>query len=199
MENTADNKNAELKDYSGEERYGRRRAMLTALLKWLECEFFGLFVFLSLFAMSALMGNAGDFIFGTFGLICYICVMADFGIKEGSRAHIKNMLRGDNVKRGYGLALGAVAAVPGLLSYIMLLLSYFGVIGSAVLPFKIMNLGLWGYINIFAPNMDIAAVSPALLAVYPVTLLIYPVTVWITFRIGFDNEDLQTKIMYKKN
>lgn len=191
------NKDKKIKDYSADEKYDRKRAKVTALLKWLECEFFGMFVFLSLFALSALLGNVANFLFGTFGLICYICIMADFGVKEGSKAHIKNALRGDNVKRGYGFILGIIAALPAAASYLLLLLSYFGAIGSAVLPFKALNLGLWGYINLFAHDMDIANVSPVLLAVYPVTLLIYPVTTWITFKIGFDNEDLQTKIMYK--
>lgn len=88
--------------------------------------------------------------------------------------------------------------LPALASYIMLLLSYFKVIGSALLPFKILNLGLWGYIDLFAPNMQAADMSAVLLAVYPIMLLIYPVTTYMTFKMGYDNEDLQTKIMYKK-
>jgi hypothetical protein len=80
----------------------------------------------------------------------------------------------------------------------MLLLSYFGVIGSAVLPFKIMNMGLWGYINLFVHNMKIADMSPTLLWLYPIIILMYPVTVWSTFKMGYDNVDIQTKIMYKK-
>lgn len=187
----------EIKDYSADERYNRRSALITALLKWLQCEFFGLFIFLSELGMSPLLGKAGSFIFGTFGLICYICVMADFGIKEGAKAHVKNTVRGDKVSRSYGLVLGAASAVPALISYLILALSYTGAIGSAVLPFKIMNLGLWGYIDIFAHTSDIANASSILLWLYPVLMLLYPLTTYITFKIGFDNEDLQTKIMYR--
>jgi hypothetical protein len=198
VENQNNKDNKKIRDYSEDAVYNRRKAYVTALLKWLECEFFGLFVFLSLFAMSVLLGNVGNFLFGTFGLICYICVMADFGIKEGAKAHIKNTVRGDDVKRGFGLKLGLIAMIPAALSYVLLLLSYFGVIGSAVLSFKALNLGLWGYINLFAHSMKIAEVSPVLLVIYPITMLIYPITTWLTFKIGYDNEDLQTKIMYKK-
>ena len=52
------------RDYSAEERYDRRRAKITALLKWLECEFFGLFIFLSLMATtSSLIASENFFAF----------------------------------------------------------------------------------------------------------------------------------------
>lgn len=198
MQNTQKETENKLSDYSEDAVYDRKKALLTALLKWLECEFFGLFIFLSLLGLSIMLKNMGNFLFGTLGVICYICVMADFGLKEGAKAHIKNTLRGDNVNRNFGLLIGAVAMLPALASYIIFLLSYFNILGSSVMPFKFLNLGLWGYINIFAPGADISNASSVLLWLYPITLLIYPITTHITFKIGYDNEDLQTKIMYKK-
>ena len=144
-----------------------------------------------------MLKNAGNVIFGIIGLVCYISVLADFGMKEGAKAHVKNTVRGDNVPRSLGLALGAVSMLPALLSYIVLLLSYFKIIGSSVLFFKLMNTGLWGIINLFSPDMKIANLSAALLGVYPAILLIFPLTVYISFRLSYDKVDIQTKILYK--
>ncbi len=186
-----------IKDYSDEERYNRKRARVTALLKWLECEFFGVFIFLSLFGISPMLGKAGNVIFAILGIVCYIGVLSDFGMKEGSKARVKNTVRGDDVKQSFGIVLGLIAMLPALVSYIILLLSYFGVIGSAVLPFKILNSGLWGLINIFVQDMKITHMSVHLLWVYPIVLLIYPLTVFIAFKLSFNNVDVQRKIMYK--
>ncbi len=196
MQDTQTNSD-KIKDYSNEEKYNRKHAFGVSLLKWLECEFFGMFIFLSLFGLSPMLKNAGNVIFGIIGLVCYISVLADFGMKEGAKAHVKNTVRGDNVPRSLGLALGAVSMLPALLSYIVLLLSYFKVIGSSVLFFKLMNTGLWGIINLFSPDMKIANLSAALLGVYPVILLIFPLTVYISFRLSYDKVDIQTKILYK--
>lgn len=183
--------------HTDEESYNKKRAMITALLKWLECEFFGGFIFMSLFAMRVVMHGAGDILFGLVGLVCYAVVLADFGLKEGSRARVKNELRGDGVKPAFGYLLGVISIAPAAASFVMLLLSYLGTIGSAVLPFKAINAGLWGIINIFAPDMDIANVSAVLLGVYPAVQLLLVLTVGITFSMGLKNEDIQTKIMYK--
>ena len=186
-------------DYSDEIRYGKTRGLLFALLKWLECEFFGVFIFLSLLALRVVMGRVGDIIFGLLGFITYIMVMADFGHKEGCKARIKNDVRGDNVKRGFGVLLGAVSIVPPLISLGILGLSYAGAIPSAVLPFKVMNAGLWGFINLFVSDMEISHLHPAVFAVYPaLQLILAAVTAW-AFSVGFSNEDLATRLMYRKS
>lgn len=185
-------------DYSDDERYDRRGAVITALLKWLECEFFGLFIFLSLFALTLVLKTKGYAIFGTLGAIAYATVMLDFGLKEGSRARTKNDARGDNVPRVFGLWLGLISMIPAAAGYIMLLLSYFGVIGSAVMPFKFMNLGLWGLISLFVKDMAVAHMSAHLLWFYPlIMIIIYPCATFIGFKIGYDRIDVRTKIMYK--
>ncbi len=187
----------ETADYSEDERYDRRGAVIKALLKWLECEFFGLFIFLSLLALTLVLKTAGYVVFGGLGLLTYAMILVDFGLKEGSKARIKNDVRGDNVKRSFGLLLGLIAMIPAALTYVMLLLSYLGAIGSAVLPFKVMNFGLWGLIALFVRDMDIAHMSVHLLWVYPLTMLVYPLAVHYGFKSGFDSEDIRTKIMYK--
>lgn len=180
-----------------EDRYDKRGALIKALLKWLECEFFGMFIFLSLLALTLMLKKAGYIIFGILGLLTYSMIMVDFGLKEGSKARIKNDVRGDSVGRGFGFLLGLISAIPSALSYIILLLSYFHIIGSAILPFKVMNFGIWGIISIFAKDMNIVNMSVHLLWVYPLTMLVYPLSTHFGFKSGFDNEDIATKIMYK--
>ena len=187
------------KDYSDEMRYNRKRAVVTALLKWLECEFFGLFIFLSLLALRVVMKTAADIIFGLFGLVTYVMVMADFGIKEGNKAHIKNSVRGDNVKSGFGWVLGLVSIIPPMLSLALPGFAAKVPEGSAVAVFKALNAGLWGLINLFAPDMDITHVSPLLFAVYPVIQLVLAAVAAGAFRVGFTGDDLQTKLLYKKS
>ncbi len=188
----------QVSDYSEEERYNRRKSLLTALLKWLECEFFGIFIFLSVLALRVVLKTAADIIFGLMGLATYILVMADFGFKEGRKAQIKNSVRGDNVKRGFGAVLGLVSVLPALATLGVLGLSYSGAVGSFLPLFKLLNAGLWGLINLFAPDMDITHLSPALFAVFPAIQLILVIVTAAAFGIGHDNDDLQTRIMYKR-
>lgn len=190
---------AQPKDYSDETRYNRGRALGTALLKWLQCEFFGLFIFLSLLAMRVMLKTTGDIIFGLAGLVTYVLVMADFGIKEGGRAHTKNIVRGDNVGRGFGLLIGLVSITPPLISLGLLGLSRAGIVGNMLPAFKALNTGLWGLINLFVSDMDMSKVPTALFAVYPaIQLLLAGVAAW-AFCIGLSGDDLQTRIMYKKS
>ena len=194
---TADEKPGTPADYSADSRYDRRGAIIKALLKWLECEFFGLFIFLSVLAMRVVMKSAADIIFGLLGFTLYILVMADFGFKEGKKAQIKNSVRGDNVGRGFGVLLGLVSVIPALATLGVLGLSYSGAISPVMPLFKILNAGLWGLINLFCPDMDITHLSPSIFAVYPgIQLLLAAVTAG-AFGVGHDNSDLQTKIMYK--
>lgn len=195
MLETEKTKDAETKDYSQELTYNRRRACIFAVLKWLECEFFGVFIFLSLFAMRIVMKGAGDIAFALLGMVCYAVVLADFGLKEGSKARVKNTLRGDSVKPAFGLLLGLLSVAPAMVSYAVLALSY-GKTGS-MLWFKALNAGLWGLINLFAPTLELADAKQGLLAAFPVSQAVLMLTVFITFRMALYNDDIKTKIMYK--
>lgn len=179
-------------DITPEEHYSRPRALVTALLKWLECEFFGLFICLSVIAMRVVMHTAADVIFGAAGLVCYIVVLSDFGLKQGAKARVKNQIRGDNVRPIFGFLLGIVSQLPAAAGLAVFALS------SSLPAFKIMNTGLWGIIDLFAPTMRTPDIRPALWAVYPLLLVLQAAAVGICFVMGLNNEDLATKIIYKK-
>lgn len=193
------NENKQLHDYSDEEHYSRSKAIITALLKWLQCEFFGLFIFLSLFALRAVIGKGANVLFGILGILTYGMVVVDFGSKEGKKAYIKNTIRGDNVKRGFGFVLGLINIIPPMISLLFLGLSYSGVIPSVLFPFKMLNIGLWGIIDLFVDKFDITTIKPALFAVFSAVQLLFAAATGISFAIGHANEDIVTKIVYKEN
>ena len=64
------------------EKYNKQKAILTALLKWVETEFFGIFVFLFFIAVAKPFGALANIIFGLTGLLTVVCLMADFGLKQ---------------------------------------------------------------------------------------------------------------------
>ncbi len=66
------------------EKYNKQKAILTALLKWVETEFFGIFVFLFFLSqLQSLSVHWQNIIFGLTGLLTVVCLMADFGLKQG--------------------------------------------------------------------------------------------------------------------
>ena len=71
------------------EKYNKQKAILTALLKWVETEFFGIFVFLFFIAVAKPFGALANIIFGLTGLLTVVCLMADFGLKQGEEARNK--------------------------------------------------------------------------------------------------------------
>lgn len=58
-------------------RINKRKLILKALLRVLEAEFFGLFVFLFFWATATAIGVAANIIFAVVGILMIVCVMAD--------------------------------------------------------------------------------------------------------------------------
>ena len=54
------------------EKYNKQKAILTALLKWVETEFFGIFVFLFFIAVAKPFGALANIIFGLTGLLTVV-------------------------------------------------------------------------------------------------------------------------------
>lgn len=72
------------------EKYNKQKAILTALLKWVETEFFGIFVFLFFIAVAKPFGALANIIFGLTGLLTVVCLMADFGLKQERKPEIRS-------------------------------------------------------------------------------------------------------------
>ena len=95
----------------------KRKLILKALLRVLEAEFFGLFVFLFFWAMSTAIGVAANIIFSVVGILMLICIMADYGLKAGAMCRNKVNLHGVQPCRNLGYTMGLVSMCP---SYILL-------------------------------------------------------------------------------
>ena len=79
------------------EKYNKQKAILTALLKWVETEFFGIFVFLFFIAVAKPFGALANIIFGLTGLLTVVCLMADFGLKQGEVARTRSHTTGKRI------------------------------------------------------------------------------------------------------
>ena len=67
-------------------KYDKKSARIYALLKGLQAEFFGIFVMLFFWAVAKAMGLFANLMFGFTGLMCVVCILADYGLKQGSSA-----------------------------------------------------------------------------------------------------------------
>ena len=105
------------------EKYNKQKAILTALLKWVETEFFGIFVFLFFIAVAKPFGALANIIFGLTGLLTVVCLMADFGLKQGEEARNKVTFHGENDCPNYGFTLGLIASIPCYITMILLMIS----------------------------------------------------------------------------
>ena len=107
------------------EKYNKQKAILTALLKWVETEFFGIFVFLFFIAVAKPFGALANIIFGLTGLLTVVCLMADFGLKQGEEARNKVTFHGEKDCPNYGFTLGLIASIPCYITMILLMISKF--------------------------------------------------------------------------
>lgn len=105
------------------EKYNKQKAILTALLKWVETEFFGIFVFLFFIAVAKPFGALANIIFGLTGLLTVVCLMADFGLKQGEEARNKVTFHGEKDCPNYGFTLGLIASIPCYITMILLMIS----------------------------------------------------------------------------
>ena len=92
-----------------------------ALLGWLECEFFGFFVFLFFWSFISVSGIAGNIIFTIIGILIIGCIMFDKGLKLGDEARKKVALHGAKPCKYLGFGLGAAAMIPSYIIYFILI------------------------------------------------------------------------------
>ena len=177
----------------------KKKLLLSALLKcWLESEFLGLFVFLFFWAVSKAFGLFGNILFGVVGIVTMFAVTADFGLKEGNKAFKKVSLHGAEPCRDFGLAIGAVASIPCWLSLLLLGLSKLGVLPNILPAYKIMNAYFFPIIDIPAHTADVAEMHPACFTLFLLIPVIFILSGWISFRWGYDQVDLKSKLLYKE-
>ncbi|MBE6867130.1 MAG: hypothetical protein E7494_00005 [Ruminococcus albus] len=178
-------------------KYNRKNALVFGLLKGLQAEFFGIFVMLFFWAISKAMGILANIMFGFTGIMCVVCILADYGMKEGSKAANANTLHGDNVGRNFGLKTGLIAMLPFALTAVILAVSKFSGAFDFLAVFKIANACLFPILDIFAHSADIKDMSPAVFLLIVPYLGLFPLSAYIGFKWGYDKVDLKDKLVYK--
>lgn len=180
-------------------KYDKKKAIGHSFLAALETEFFGVFIFLFFIALTRPLGKFANVFLGLMGILTIMCIMADFGIKEGGKAIQKVKLHGEEPCRNYGFRLGAFAMIPSYVTLIVLLLAKAGIIGNFFPIYKLLNACFYPFVDLMARSVkavDISFIVLAVCAVYPV---LYMISAGIGFKIGYDQIDLKEKFMYKKD
>lgn len=178
-------------------KYNRKTALIYGLLKGLQTEFFGIFVMLFFWAVAKAMGLFANLMFGFMGIMCVVCILADFGMKEGAKAANADTLHGDNVGRNFGAITGLIAMLPFALTAVILAVSKFSGAFDFLAAFKIANACLFPIIDIFAHSAYIKDMSPAVFLLILPYLGLFPLSTYIGFKWGYDKVDLKDKIVYK--
>ncbi len=179
--------------------YNKKTAFVYSLLKALQCEFFGFFVMLFFIAVRKAMGLFANLMFGFTGLMCVVCIMADFGMKQGEAAGTRARLHGDDIKKSFGLMLGLCAGAPSFLTAVILLLSRAGAIGNFMGGFKVLNASLYPLLDIVAHSAEVSKMPWAVFIMIAVYVALYPVSCAVGFRLGYDRVDIKDKVMYKQD
>ena len=177
--------------------YNKRTVTLFGLVKALQVEFFGFFVMLFFWAVAKAFGLFSNILFGIAGLSCVVCIMADYGLKQGEIARKKVKFRGEKMDHNYGAVIGLVAMIPTIITLVLLFLSKLGVIGNFLPAYKILNASYFPFFDLFAHTADINKMSWTAFIPAVVFPLLYVFPTWLCFRITFDSVDVKEKVMYK--
>ena len=137
------------------EKYNKQKAILTALLKWVETEFFGIFVFLFFIAVAKPFGALANIIFGLTGLLTVVCLMADFGLKQGEEARNKVTFHGEKDCPNYGFTLGLIASIPCYITMILLMISKFSGSFNFMPAYKLLDACFYPLIDWAAHSADV--------------------------------------------
>ncbi|MBR1740109.1 MAG: hypothetical protein IJ737_07440 [Ruminococcus sp.] len=179
-------------------KYDRKRAVLFSLLKSLQVLFFGVFVLLFYLPVRNFLGAFANIMFGFSGLMCVVCIMADFAYKEGSTAGSKAKLHEDPVKETYGFYLGAVSSVIPVASALLLLISKLGLIGNFLPAYKILNAGAFPIMDLFAHDIYVKNMPWGMFILSAVLIVSHIVSTGVGFRLGYNKVDVKDKVVYKQ-
>ena len=179
------------------EKYNKQKAILTALLKWVETEFFGIFVFLFFIAVAKPFGALANIIFGLTGLLTVVCLMADFGLKQGEEARNKVTFHGEKDCPNYGFTLGLIASIPCYITMILLMISKFSGSFNFMPAYQLLDACFYPLIDWAAHSADVKDMSPFVCSMTAIFPLRYPFHTWIGFKISNKQIDVKERVVYK--
>lgn len=175
----------------------KRKLITGGLLRVLEAEFFGLFVFLFFWALTTALGVAANIIFAVVGILMLVCIMADYGLKTGAYCRQKVNLHGAEPCRNFGFSMGLVTMCPSYILLGLLFISKSGIMGNFLPAYKLLNACFFPIIDLVAPTPNLSEASPMLYILMAVLPAFYMLSLGMSFRWGYDSVDLKTKVMYK--
>ena len=179
------------------EKYNKQKAILTALLKWVETEFFGIFVFLFFIAVAKPFGALANIIFGLTGLLTVVCLMADFGLKQGEEARNKVTFHGEKDCPNYGFTLGLITSIPCYITMILLMISKISGSFNFMPAYKLLDSCFYPLIDWAAHSADVKDMSPFVFIMTAIFPLLYPFATWIGFKISYKQIDVKERVVYK--
>lgn len=180
------------------ESYDKKKVLLKSALKWVQTEFFGIFVFLFFVAVSKAFGAGANIMFGFTGLMTVVAIMNDFGLKEGKIAKEKAVLHGADVNKHFGLIMGLVAMIPGFVTMVVLVISKVTGSFNFMPAYKLINAMFYPIIDGVAHSADVADMHYWVIALTVILPLLYPAAAWLGFKISYDQIDVKERIVYKK-
>lgn len=177
----------------------RKKAIIQIFARLIGSELIGVsFAFFYVAAKPAL-GGLSNVVFGFCALACMLCLFADQCLKLGGKVKGNVTLHGDTPMPKLGLLLGALTTIPYYVSFVVLLMAKFGVIGNFTGPFKLINACFLPIIDSFAksatPTSEIYWQWFILIALLPLTMI---ATCHICYKISYDNIDVAKKVLYKQ-
>ena len=179
-------------------KYDKKSARIYALLKGLQAEFFGIFVMLFFWAVAKAMGLFANLMFGFTGLMCVVCILADYGLKQGSSAASADKLHDDDVGSKFGWQLGLIAMMPFAVTAALLMISKLSGRFDFLAIYKLANACLFPLLDIFAHSPDIKDFRLGVFALIVPYLALFPISTYIGFKWGYNKVDLKDMIVYKK-
>ena len=169
----------------------KKKAIIQLILRLIGSELIGISFAFFYVAAKTPLGVMSNIIFGFSSAACMLCL----------RGKIKGNVTLHNEKPMplFGMLLGALSTLPYYVSYVVLLLAKFRVIGSFTGPFKLINAYFLPVIDSFAKgstaSADIYWPSMILFALLPLTMI---AVCHFCYKISYENIDIAKKVLYKK-
>lgn len=177
----------------------KKKAIIQLILRLIGSELIGISFAFFYVAAKTPLGVMSNIIFGFSSAACMLCLLADMCLKLGGKIKGNVTLHNEKPMPLFGLLLGVLSTLPYYVSYVVLLLAKFRVIGSFTGPFKLINAYFLPVIDSFAKgstaSADIYWPSMILFALLPLTMI---AVCHFCYKISYENIDIAKKVLYKK-
>lgn len=173
----------------------KQRAILVGYAKLFQAEIMCIIVviFMKFLSKAPIM----NYIFGFCTISILAMIMFDFALKIGRKAMQDIKLHNEKTASNFGLTLGFFITIPLYIMAILVVLAKFNIIGNFLPYYKILTSFFLPIIDIFAHNANAENASVLALIVIFILPLIIPIAVNFSYKVGYNDINLEEKIVYK--